>query len=50
MNILDYAQLAVLEKACRQQPLSVGERRIATYLAEQSKQAQNETLSRVAFG
>ena len=50
MNIADYGQLDVLEKALRQQPLSVGERRIASYLATQARRAKDETLSRVAFG
>jgi hypothetical protein len=50
MTVQNYSQLDVLEKALRQQPLSVGERRVAAYLAQQARAAKNETLSRAAFG
>lgn len=50
MKIADYAQLAVLEKACRQQPLSVEERRVARYLAQYAKAEKDRTLSLAAFG
>jgi hypothetical protein len=50
MHIADYAQLSVLEKACRGQPLSVEERRVAAYLATSAKRAKDAALSRIAFG
>lgn len=50
MKIADYSQLAVLEKALRQQPLSVAERRVANYLAQYARAEKDRTLSLVAFG
>lgn len=50
MMVANYAQLAVLEKALRQQPLTVAERRVAAYLATSAKAAKDKALSQVAFG
>lgn len=49
MNVADYGQLSVLEKALRGQPLSVAERRVATYLATCAKSAKDAALSRAVF-
>ena len=50
MEIRDYAQLAVAEKALRGQPLSVAERRTAQYLAQYAKAEKDRVLSLAAFG
>jgi hypothetical protein len=50
MTIANYAQLSVLEKALRQQPLSVEERRVARFLATAAKAAKDAALSRATFG
>jgi hypothetical protein len=50
MTVADYAQLSVLEKACRQLPLTVEERRVARFLADNARRAKDATLSRIAFG
>jgi hypothetical protein len=50
MTIADYAQLSVLEKALRGQPLTVNERKVACYLAVAARRAKDDALSRVAFG
>lgn len=50
MNVASYAQLTVLEKALRQQPLTVAERRTAAHLATAAKAAKDAALSREMFG
>lgn len=50
MNVALYSHLDVLEKALRQQPLSVAERRVACHLAKQAKAAKDATLLQAAFG
>lgn len=50
MNIQDYGQLAVIEKALRGQPLSVAERRVASFLATAARSAKDQALSKAVFG
>lgn len=50
MNVAQYSHLAVIEKALRQQPLSVGERHLAQHLAEEARRAKDRTLLNAAYG
>ena len=50
MTVANYSHLAVLEKALRQQPLTVAERRVAAHLATAAKSAKDAALSKELFG
>lgn len=50
MTIANYSQLAVIEKALRQQPLTVAERRVAAHLATAARSAKEAALLSATFG
>lgn len=50
MQVQNYGQLAVIEKALRGQPLSVTERRVASHLAQVAKVEKDRALSFATFG